>query len=120
MKRFVGIVLIPVLATLVPLSASLAQAPVYSYGQAAPDRPAFSQAGLDQMLAPIALYPDALLAQILMASTYPADVVQAARFSRAYPQLRGDDAVRAVETYGWDPSVNSLRSEERRVGKECA
>ena len=108
MKRFVGIVLIPVLATLVPLSASLAQAPVYSYGQAAPDRPAFSQAGLDQMLAPIALYPDALLAQILMASTYPADVVQAARFSRAYPQLRGDDAVRAVETYGWDPSVNSL------------
>ena len=64
MKKCLGIALIPVLATLAPLSAALAQAPVYPYEQAAPDRPGFSQAGLDQMLAPIALYPDALLALV--------------------------------------------------------
>jgi len=43
--------------------------------------PVFSQQALDQMLAPIALYPDALLAQILMAATYPLEVVEAARWS---------------------------------------
>ena len=60
------------------------------------------------MLAPIALYPDALLSQILMASTYPLEVVEAARWSRARPGLSGDDAVRAAEGENWDPSVKSL------------
>src|ERR1700684_2054537 len=57
---------------------------------AAPQPPAFSQEQLDQMLAPIALYPDPLLSQILMASTYPLEVVEAARWSRANPSLTGD------------------------------
>ena len=70
--------------------------------------PLFSQAELDQMLAPIALYPDQLLAQILMAATYPLEVVQAARWSREHPGLKGQDAVRAVQDKGWDPSVKSL------------
>ena len=60
------------------------------------------------MLAPIALYPDPLLSQILMASTYPLEVVEAARWSRANPNLGGDQAVRAVERKDWDPSVKSL------------
>ena len=68
----------------------------------------FSQQELDQMLAPIALYPDALLSQILMAATYPLEVVEAARWSRARPGLSGDDAVRATEGENWDPSVKSL------------
>src|SRR5476649_2933245 len=68
----------------------------------------FSQQELDQMLAPIALYPDALLSQILMASTYPLEVVEAARWSNARPGLSGDDAVRAAEGENWDPSVKSL------------
>ncbi len=68
----------------------------------------YTQAELDQMLAPIALYPDELLAQVLMAATYPLEVVQAARWSRANPQLGGEDAVRAVEDMDWDPSVKSL------------
>ena len=68
----------------------------------------FSQQELDQMLAPIALYPDALLSQILMAATYPLEVVEAARWARARPGLAGDDAVRAAETEDWDPSVKSL------------
>lgn len=71
-------------------------------------QPAFSQQELDQMLAPIAIYPDPLLSQILMASTYPLEVVEAARWSRANPNLRGDDAVRTVQQMDWDPSVKSL------------
>lgn len=77
-------------------------------GQSAPAQPSFSQQELDQMLAPIALYPDALLSQILMASTYPIEVVQAARWSKANSGISGDQAVRAVEQQNWDPSVKSL------------
>ncbi|MDP1952764.1 MAG: DUF3300 domain-containing protein, partial [Betaproteobacteria bacterium] len=69
---------------------------------------AFSQQELDQMLAPIALYPDPLLSQILMAATYPSEVAEAARWSRARPGLSGDDAVRAAEDEDWDASVKSL------------
>jgi hypothetical protein len=70
--------------------------------------PPFTQAELDQMLAPIALHPDSLLSQILMAATYPLEVVQAARWSRANPGLAGREAVNAVEAMDWDPSVKSL------------
>jgi Protein of unknown function (DUF3300) len=76
--------------------------------QPQPAQPVFTQQELDQMLAPIALYPDSLLSQILMASTYPIEIVQAARWSKANPNLKGDDAVRAVEQNNWDPSVQSL------------
>lgn len=77
---------------------------------AAPATPksALSQQEIDQILAPIALYPDGLLSQILMAATYPFEVVQAARWSRANPGLAGDEAVQAVEQQAWDPSVKSL------------
>ncbi|MGA8050027.1 MAG: DUF3300 domain-containing protein [Burkholderiales bacterium] len=68
----------------------------------------FSQPELDQMLAPIALYPDPLLSQILMAATYPLEIVEAARWVNANPGLQGDEAVRAVAAQPWDPSVKSL------------
>ena len=73
-----------------------------------PAAPAFTLQELDQMLAPIALYPDALLAQILMASTYPLEVVEAARWSRVNSDLAGDQAVMAAARENWDPSVKSL------------
>jgi len=73
-----------------------------------PGNQAYSQPQLDQMLAPIALYPDQLLSQVLMASTYPLEVVEAARWSRANSDVRGDDAVKAVQQRDWDPSVKSL------------
>jgi len=60
------------------------------------------------MLAPIALYPDALLSQILMAATYPAEVMEAARWSREHPDFKGDAAVNAADEVDWDPSVISL------------
>jgi hypothetical protein len=75
---------------------------------AAKESGTFSEEELDQMLAPIALYPDSLLAQVLMAATYPADVIEAAKWSKANPDQKGDAAVKAVEGQVWDPSVKSL------------
>jgi hypothetical protein len=74
----------------------------------AADPPAFTAAQLDQMLAPIALFPDALLSQVLMATTYPSQVGQAADWAFANRDLKGDDAVKAVQDKSWDPSVQSL------------
>lgn len=65
-------------------------------------------ARLDQLLAPVALYPDALLSQVLMAATYPADVAAAAQWSKANASLSGDAASKAVAGETWDPSVQSL------------
>lgn len=76
---------------------------------ATPPAPAvYTQQQLDQMLAPVALYPDSLLAQVLMASTYPLEVVQAQRFVEARPGLQGDGLARAVAPMPWDPSVKAL------------
>jgi hypothetical protein len=68
----------------------------------------FNQEELDQMLAPIALYPDSLLAQILMAATYPLEVVQADRWVRANRNLTGDQLNNALDQQDWDPSVKAL------------
>ena len=74
----------------------------------APERAEYSQDELDQLLAPIALYPDQLLAQVLMAATYPLEVVQAARFMQQNPSLAGEALDEAVAQRNWDPSVQSL------------
>ena len=68
----------------------------------------FSQQELDQLLAPIALYPDPLLAQILMASTYPLDIVLAERWIKANPSLKDKALQDALQQQPWDPSVKSL------------
>lgn len=65
-------------------------------------------ARLDQLLAPVALYPDSLLSQVLMAATYPDDVAAAAKWSADHPKDSGDAAVKAAEDQSWDPSVKSL------------
>src|SRR5882762_4769807 len=66
------------------------------------------QGELDALLAPIALYPDQLLAQVLMASTYPLEIVMAARFVQQNPSLAGDALDQALRDKNWDPSVLSL------------
>jgi hypothetical protein len=70
----------------------------------------FKAEQLDQLLAPIALYPDALLAQILMAATYPLEIVKADRWLQdpSHANLRGDQLAGALEAETWDPSVKSL------------
>jgi Protein of unknown function (DUF3300) len=115
------------LAGLLPL---FAMAPVAGFaqntappppaGQPAPAAPApadpaapavtYTTAQLDQMLAPIALYPDTLLGEVLMASTYPIQVVEAQRWLQtpANAAIKGDALVAALEPMTWDPSVKSL------------
>jgi hypothetical protein len=68
----------------------------------------YHQGELDAMLAPIALQPDGVVSQVLIAATYPDEVAAAAAWARASPQMRGDAAVRAVQNEPWDPAVKSL------------
>ncbi len=63
---------------------------------------------LQQLVAPIALYPDSLVAQILAASTFPAQVVEADRWLQAHPGLQGEALAQAVDQQPWDPSVKAL------------
>src|SRR5580658_1719093 len=63
---------------------------------------------LQQLVAPIALYPDSLVAQILAASTFPEQVVEADRFVQAHPDLKGTDLGNAVDQQPWDPSVKAI------------
>ncbi len=63
---------------------------------------------LQQLVAPIALYPDSLVAQILAASTFPEQVVEADRWVQAHPDLKGDALAQAVNNMPWDPSVKAL------------
>jgi hypothetical protein len=63
---------------------------------------------LQQLVAPIALYPDALVAQILAASTYPAEIVEADRWMQTHPNLKGKDLAEEVDQQSWDPSVKAL------------
>jgi len=79
-------------------------APIFAQGQI----PVFRQEELDQILAPIALYPDSLLAQILMASTYPIEVVQADRWVKANRNLPPNALNDALDRQGWDLSVKAL------------
>ncbi|KST30994.1 hypothetical protein APZ14_11370 [Escherichia coli] len=69
---------------------------------------AFSTAQIDQWVAPVALYPDSLLSQVLMTSTYPANVAQAVQWSHDNPLKQGDAAIQAVSDQPWDASVKSL------------
>src|SRR6266550_1420444 len=82
--------------------------PPGAWGQQAEQAPVFKQEELDQITAPIALYPDSLVAQILMASTYPLEVVQADRFAKQNASLKGEALTKALESQSWDPSVKSL------------
>ncbi|MBX9844849.1 MAG: DUF3300 domain-containing protein [Xanthobacteraceae bacterium] len=93
------------------------QLPVLGQGAAAPAAAPAAQAPaqaplkaeeLEQMLAPVALYPDQLLAQVLMASTYPLEIVQAARWVKSNPGKTGKALEDALQTQSWDASVKSL------------
>jgi hypothetical protein len=103
------------LATLVasPLAAQpadqTAAAPTTSPAPAdAQQPPLLKQEELEQLLAPIALYPDSLLTQMLMASTYPLEIVQADRWVKANKDLKGDALATELEKQDWDPSVKSM------------
>jgi len=77
------------------------QAPAPAYAPQTPEQ-------LQQLVAPIALYPDSLVAQVLAASTFPEQVVEADRWVQANPDLKGDALGKAVDQQPWDPSVKAL------------
>jgi len=83
---------------LAPASAATSQPP---YVQQTPEQ-------LQQLVAPIALYPDSLVAQVLAASTFPEQVVEADRWVQAHHELQGADLGQAVDQQPWDPSVKAL------------
>jgi hypothetical protein len=95
-----------------------AQAQQAQQAQQAPAAPTAAQPSqqllkaeeLDALLAPVALYPDALLASVMMASTYPLEVVQADRWAQANKNLKSDALAQAAQAQGWDNSVVSLVS----------
>lgn len=76
--------------------------------QSQPQDKLLSAAELDQLAAPIALYPDALVSEVLIASTYPLEVVEAARWAKENKNLKGDQLKQAADKQGWDESVKSL------------
>jgi len=84
-----------------PPSAEAAPAQGPTYAQQSPEQ-------LQRLVAPIALYPDSLVAQILSASTFPEQIVEADRFVQDHPDLKGDALAQAVDPQPWDPSVKAL------------
>src|SRR5258705_2024504 len=82
---------------------------VRAEGAAAPPaEPQLNNEQLEQMVAPIALYPDSLVLQVLMAATYPLEVVEAARWSKENPNVKGQALEDAMQKQPWDPSVKAL------------
>jgi hypothetical protein len=106
--RSIGLLAVAPLALLPLMTIAQPYTPQLEPRYAAPEAPAYGARQLDQMLAPIALYPDGLLSQILVASTFPEQVLEAARWTRSNPGLEGDVAVQAAQNMGWNPSVLSL------------
>jgi hypothetical protein len=91
-------------------SAAQDQAPPPGQGLA-PNQQQYSPLSADQLqqlVAPIALYPDALVAQILSASAYPTQIVEADRFLKENPDLKGQELGAEVDRQDWDPSVKAL------------
>ena len=97
-----------ILRASIGLLVLLVSTPPVSYSQTSKAASPFTKAQLDQMVAPIALYPDSLLAQILMASTYPLEVVQADRWEKKYGKLKGDARKAELAKVDWDASVKGL------------
>jgi hypothetical protein len=96
------------LAVVVALSFSFAPLATGAQQPRSADSRPFKPEELEQIVAPIVQYPDPLLAQIFMASTYPLEVIQAARFARANPSLKGNALDEELKKYEWDPSVKAL------------
>jgi hypothetical protein len=90
-----------------------AQVDAYGFVAQSNDQPAASPAKqfpqeLQQLVAPIALYPDALVAQILAASTYPTQIVEADRWMQGHSKLKGEELANEIDKQDWDPSVKAM------------
>ena len=91
-----------------PLAYAQAQPNPNAPSTTAPSGPILNQSQLGSLVAPVALYPDSLLAQVLIASTYPLEVAEADNWLRNNAQLTGSAREEALKTQPWDNSVKSL------------
>jgi hypothetical protein len=109
--KFLKQVLVVLLCCLLVQFTALAESYGLS-GQSSDQAPAppvkQSPQQLQQLVAPIALYPDALVAQILAASTYPTQIVEAERWVQSHSDLKGDSLAKEVDKQDWDPSVKAM------------
>nr|MCU0255067.1 DUF3300 domain-containing protein [Acidobacteriota bacterium] len=113
LAALLGLLLIPAHTTLLAQqtppnpapSAAAAPAPAPA---AAPESATLSAEQLQALVAPIALYPDPLLAQVLVASTYPLDIVEAQQWLTKNDKLKGEELSKSAEKQPWDPSVQAL------------
>src|SRR5246500_3325923 len=92
--------------SLAPAGQSSDQAPAQSPQDSAPVKQTPQE--LQQLVAPIALYPDALVAQVLAASTYPTQIVEAERWMQRHSNLKGEELAKEVDKQDWDPSIKAL------------
>jgi len=104
------VVVIALLVSSSPIAALAAEPPPQPASEAAlgPAPGDATPEDLEQLVSPIALYPDLLVARILVASTFPTQVVECERWLKANSNLKGDDFAKAVNAQPWDPSVRSL------------
>src|SRR5438045_2449809 len=86
----------------------LVSTPSYGWQQSQPPPAAIPAAQLDSLVAPVALYPDPLLTQLLVASTYPLEIVEASRWLNQNSKLKDKDLVNAAAKQSWDASVQAL------------
>ena len=106
-----GRTLVAVLIAAVVLTAGQGTVLAFQLAQDAPpatQSAPLAPAALQQLVAPIALYPDALVAQILTASTYPSEIVEADRWVQQHSKLKEDKLAKEVDKQSWDPSIKAL------------
>src|SRR5687768_16023974 len=94
--------------TAVCLIVAMASLPLHGLAQDTAQPATFKKEEIEQLVAPIALYPDSLVAQVLMASTYPLEVVSAARWVKDNPAVKEQALEGAMQKQTWDASVKSL------------
>src|SRR5438093_2360803 len=109
-RRTAGTIALFIFGGTMQVSAVAQTAPILvpQSTQAVQPNPALSAAQVESLVAPIALYPDALLSQVLVASTYPLEIVAAAQWLDRNPALSGPALQEAARQQNWDPSVQAL------------
>lgn len=100
--RFAAVLSVVLAAVVVAIAPARAETP------GAQGQGKLSAPQIEQLVAPIALYPDNLLSQVLMASTYPLEVIEAARWTQANPNVKGPALEAAMQKQSWDASVKAL------------
>src|ERR1700719_3595407 len=110
MKLFKQVLILLLCCLLVQFTAQAESfGPAGQSGEQSPASPVKpSPKELQQLVAPIALYPDALVAQILAAATYPTQIVEADRWMQRHSHLKGEELAKEVDQQDWDPSVKAL------------